>query len=837
MPRLDRALPFLFAMVCAIAFVGQVHWRPAPFAVEAEIKTDKPALFELRYNRGYTNRQEGIATAIVQKTGEFIRVRFPIETNTIHGLRLVNLGFGRSLELRSLALKPLGGPERSLNAAELAPNSPDPAETRISQGDGLIRVEWNGKEPLVLHLDPGSRVPASRLALLLQWVFMVPLSIGALGLFWTFRRANTSRPNMVAGFDTTRTRAAIVTAFVLAYFVASLFGLNGSSTALWRFYADRQMPTAGVLLGSPQKVRSDEWMLQTPWFFSQAMRTPAFSLTNPSVGSDATPLVTNLPVRHWSTLFRPQMWPFFFLGPERAFAFHWNFKLFGLLLGAFLFFGVVTGRKTLLDLAGAIFVTFSPFMQWWFSTPTALPEMVAMLFFGLWLCAVLLRARARWQMVLAAVALVVVVENFAFCCYPRFQIPLVYLAGALIAGGFLVRRRRVENSAFRVGCLISTAIAISVLTWGWWHDVAEIIRITSALSYPGQIRYTGGDFEWSRLFAPFLEYSMTGDHFPERLENACEAAGFLFLAPFLVAAALRDAIRKRADPLILIPLALAGAVIFFMTVGIPMWAAKMSGWSYVSPGRANLVVGLATAVALARLLAKEKEEMGDRWTLMPLFGGWILFLLFTLKATNVRLGHFESSSTIVATAVFFALVGVCLWTRATLAACLLLVIPQFYTCVQINPLGHGLPGITESPTQIWLAGAHRNRPTGKWIVFGDSFRARVLPDFVKATGADVLGGMRCNPDSEMLAVLDPAGKYRALTNRYAWIHFKKAQAAVPKIEPSEDLAYDIHLPLSTDLLTRLGVSHLLEVDLPGEDVPAGFHVAASHDGCRLLERD
>src|SRR5437016_14005445 len=115
-------------------------------------------------------------------------------------------------------------------------------------------------------------------------------------------------------------------------------------------------------------------MLQTPWIFSQALRTPAFSPSNPNIGSDVTPLVTNLPVRHWSTLFLPQMWPFFLLSPERAFAFYWNFKTFGLLLGPLLFFGVFTGGRTLIDLAGALLLRFSPFVQWCFSTPACLPE-------------------------------------------------------------------------------------------------------------------------------------------------------------------------------------------------------------------------------------------------------------------------------------------------------------------------------------------------------------------------------------------------------------------------------------------------------------------------------
>src|SRR5438270_247402 len=358
------------------------------------------------------------------------------------------------------------------------------------------------------------------------------------------------------------------------------------------------MPDAGVLLGSPQEIRSDECVLQTPRIFSQASRTPAFSPSNPNVGSDVTPLVTNLPVRHWSTLFRPQMWPFFLLSPERAFAFYWNFKSFALLFGSFLFFGVLTGGRTLLDLAGALFLTFSPFVQWWLSTPACLPEMLAMFFFAGWLSAILYHGRARWQVAIATVGLVIAIENFIFCCYPRFQVPLAYLAAALLVGGLISSRARNDLRPFRLACIGFVIMGVAVVTWGWWRDVAEIVRITSLLSYPGQVRFTGGGFEWNRFLDPFLEFSMTGDRFPERLENTCEAAGFLFIMPFLAAGVIRDAIRGRADWMLIIPLAVVGLTIFYMTVGIPMWLAKVSGWAFVYSGRANLGVGVGTSIFL-----------------------------------------------------------------------------------------------------------------------------------------------------------------------------------------------------------------------------------------------
>lgn len=828
--------------MCVVSFIGQVHWRPAQFTLVGEVKTDAPAWLQLCYHRGQKNPQDGIATAIIEKTGEFVPVRFPIEINNAYFLRIVNLGFGRTLELRSLALKPLGGPPRPFSAAELAPDSPNPTATRFLQTGNIIRVESNGTQPLVIHLAPGSRVANSTLASLLQWIFCLPLLLGAAGLLWSWHRWPSAKPDpgdsdQTGWFETTKARTFVVSALISAYFLTSFLGFNGSSTAFWRYYADREMPTAGVLAGFPQAVRSDEWVLQTPWIFSQARQNPRFPVNNPSIGGDETPLVTNLPVRHWSTILRPQMWPFFLAPTEAAFGFYWNFKTFGLLIGAFLFFGVVTGKKILLDLAGALFVTFCPFLQWWFSTPTSLPEMVAMILLALWLSATIARARARWQILVATPALVMAVENFLLCCYPRFQVPLAYFAAALLLGGLVPRPARDNMRRFRVGAFVFAGAAVLLLTAASWRATADIIRVTSLLSYPGQVQFTGGDFEWSRFFAPFLEFAMTNDRFPQRYENASEAAGFLFLAPFLLIAAVRDAIRKKADPVLLVALALVAATICYMTVGIPMWAARLSGWSYVYSGRANLLVGLATAVGLIRLLAR-KEISPLRRTPMVVFLISLTLLLPILGSVNTHSGHFESNSTVAATALFFALVSVSIWKRAALATCALLIVPQLYACALINPVVRGLPAITESRTLRWLSEAHRRQPTGNWIVLGDSLRALIFPEFVKATGANVMGGTRCNPDYEMLAVVDPARKYKALTDQYGSIHFKKTNDEAANIEPAEGLGYTIRLPFKQDLLDRLGVSHILEVDLPdSQDVPPGFHVSERREGCRLLERD
>ena len=132
-----------------------------------------------------------------------------------------------------------------------------------------------------------------------------------------------------------RKRDTIATAFLLLCAVLFVGGtaakLNGSSVAVWNRVLLENHLSDGVLLSQAREARSDEWEVWTPAAVAQSRLDPPFPAENPSLGYGKTPLIYNLPVRHYTLLFRPQFWGFFGLGVERGYAWYWNAKLFGLL--------------------------------------------------------------------------------------------------------------------------------------------------------------------------------------------------------------------------------------------------------------------------------------------------------------------------------------------------------------------------------------------------------------------------------------------------------------------------------------------------------------------------
>jgi hypothetical protein len=386
---------------------------------------------------------------------------------------------------------------------------------------------------------------------------------------------------------------------------------------------------------------------------------------------------------------------------------------------------------------------------------------------------------------------------------------------------------------------LAAAIAVLIILL-WYHDVASAIHRVSLLAYPGKVFSTGGGLPWQRLFMPFLEFAMTDQHYPADQMNVCEAAGFLFLAPLLAGAFARDAVYGRFDPVIVASLAFIGFSLWFMLPGFSPSMAKWTGFSLVYPSRVVLALSVASTIGLCRYLAGVN---GQPRNISPVIR-WVglialVFALFAIfHSTNRQLAGFVDARGVVAASIFFALVFAALWYRRVVVAAILVLIPTIYSTALANPIGRGLPGFTQSEVFRWLSEAARKRPDAKWLVIGPpSARTNFLPQFVKATGIDTFGGYRCEADQQMVRALDPTGKYAAVYNRYAEILFIPSAEPEPSFELTFVNHYNVLLPLKPDVLHRLGVNFVLEIDMPvAEGSIEGYSAVGEREGLRLLKQ-
>lgn len=838
--RWDRQIswPILFfAVLSVLVFVGPWTWLPTPFTLVLPLRTSRAVQLKLYYTGGSEYREDWTSVRYAESRGGFKVYRLPIDSTSLKKLRL-HVGPAVVLDLGQVTLARLGGPKITIAPSAITFN---PDACKFEQHGAVTRLSTAADSDgfdIELYDSPDPIISAPNL----EYVFVGLLGCSLVGLLWAVIRQRRTAADAVRAATRTRRISgkacrAVVCGLTLLLFLDVLLNLNGSSSAMWRYFVDGRLPERGLLFGTAKDVRADEWMTQTPWMLSQASTEPPFQTSNPNVGDGATSLLVNLPIRHWTTLFRPQFWGFFILDFEHAFSWYWNLKWYALVVGSFLFFRIISRGHLLATVAGTVLVFFAPYMQWWYSTGAALPEIVGLAFLSVWSFHFIRRAKTRWGIALGSVTLLMVIENFIYCCYPRFQIPLLYLAVLGAIWICFTTRTRPAYRLVRYGCLAAAFGLVAVCGFVWYGEVAATLRMTAQLEYPGKVFSTGGGFSWARFFVPFLQFGMTQFHFPSGLVNASNAAGFVLLLPFV---ALLLASRRFAwrDWFVLLMLCFVAAVGYFMMVGIPPALAKYTGWSLVYSTRGILPAGIASIACFVRVLAWPPS----RRAMSPLLGLILVVVLaaawwFCLSVVNQKYEEFVSGGLVVAIAAYLAVISVLLIGRTQSLATALLLVPVVAASAFVNPLGRGLPGFYDSEMFRELRSFAGKDHHGRWLVIGRDLRTNYVPYFIKAAGGNVLSGIRCNPDMEVFEVLDPDRKHFDVWNRFAVVTFARSVDGEIGLTLTSGVSYTVTLPFKTELLDRLGIKYILSVDIPPEEneIP-GFRAVAMPEGLVLNVR-
>ena len=340
------------------------------------------------------------------------------------------------------------------------------------------------------------------------WVFNLSTSRRRLGLL-----KNLNAP------------AVFYTCLILYVVVMTMFGLHGSSITFLAHY----FPTSDAsLIGTPKEVRVDEWGLHTLAILHQAFRPSAFAAQDSSVGPGYASLLANIPVWHITAIFRPQFWGFFVLPIEQAFALYWQFKTLLLLGGVFTLLHLLT-RDMALSATMSLFFFFSPHIQWAFSWASLLPEMIGLACLAAALLCYITVSRHLPLMFAAAVTTGVCAVDFALCVYPPHQIPIAWVAVAIVASWVIANRHVIFDLPWIRWRLCALAVVLLIIIIGmtsFWFDAKDAIVTAANTTYPGQRRVDGGTFDPSVLLSHFLDFWKTEAN-SLTLSNICEAPGFL----------------------------------------------------------------------------------------------------------------------------------------------------------------------------------------------------------------------------------------------------------------------------------------------------------------------
>jgi hypothetical protein len=763
----------------AAAYVFETEWQSAPELV-VEISSDTSSTAQLFYDTGSgLNELESARAPISATNNVYTEIRFPLPDRPIRALRFDPLtGPGRFTLRRVYLTDPFGRIVHQFAAPNLVS-----LNQIASRADSTLEVTfWTvpGANDPMLQLPLTRPLSASvwRPSAIVQFLIGLALAV-AITLVAGVVYFLVHRYGEWPGRQLDRVAAAVSDPYFLVFdrvaigfylTIAAIFiaavsaGLHGSSQALFTSMGSGD-DAVQPMLGWPKPIRADEWAYHTPSILYQVNRGTPFAIERGALGPDGAALISNVPIWHVSTLFRPQFWGFFVLPTPYAFAFYWQFKALLLLSGVFTLLLLLT-RSSKLAALGALWFAVSPWVQWAYSWPSLVPELIGL--FCLVMCATFYLAVGRRRDLLFAAAVVCAscAVNFALCAYVPHLIPLVWLGVFLCAWWVSVKWEDIVSRDYRLPRILAFGgawLAVAIMMLVVVRDAQGALVTLANTSYPGQRSLPGGGYAMTMMFSHAFSFWADDVRFPGPYGNVCEWAGFFWLAPvtlFCLGRTGTDRYRRRAYWALLV----FGALLFvWLTVPLPALIGQALFLDKTGSYRSQPALGFVNVALVMVFLSMWRKPVAQpaRFAVVMLAAAAFAVLFSVFQVVNAAVANFLTIGQVTIAALYFTVLVVAIVENRRRLLAAFLLVPQFAAFALVNPIDRGLRVFESSPVFEFV----RSRPElleDRWLVYS---RAWTDPGFFNAVGLDVLTGLDYVPDLQSLSVFDPTGAQRSIINR------------------------------------------------------------------------
>jgi hypothetical protein len=567
---------------------------------------------------------------------------------------------------------------------------------------------------------------------------------------------------------------------LVVFFLLVLFKINGSNIGCWSSYVDEGGKNT-VVAGKAQDIRSDEWGVLFPIFFSQQNSVQPFSVNNTSITPSGQNVVLTLdaPVLDIYTICHPQNWGFLFLNADHALSWYWDMKQLLILLLGFELAMILTKRHRYMSLLGAFWIWLSPAIQWWFAQHVGNETLFFMAIVVTFYYFLKFHDRLPQKAVFAFL--------FSLSClgyvtpvYPALQVPFGFLAILLMV--FIALDFRGKFKINRSDIIIVSVAAL--FTLGMLGHLYLLIKDAIVLEkntvYPGHRVSTGGGSKNFYIFAyltnPLLPFSTV------KVDNgnACELSSFYNFLPAVLLAL--PALYKKKKESIRYGVGLALFAIFFiiyMTWSfVPQAVAKITLLSYVTGSRAMLAYSFAAMLLSIWAFAAIARQGGVGRiyaavsTLIVAVSYFACYWLTELKgSTRIRYALFIF-------VVFIVLNYLLLRGHKKLfsagMACVILG-----SGLTINPINIGAGAILNNTLSSEIRAVYKMDKTAEWLPDETVNWLGGTGILIYANGAKSVGGINNYPDMGKWSKIDPKHKYANIYNRSAHVSFCVVGTTVP----------------------------------------------------------
>ena len=579
---------------------------------------------------------------------------------------------------------------------------------------------------------------------------------------------------------------------VAAIIVAVIFQIHGSSINQLNILNINHKP----LLGVSRIIRSDEFIVNTPFAFSQYFND--FSYFSEIVRGTLTDMfiIYGQPVLDIGMLFRPFLIGYLFLNQGQGLSFFWIGRLVFLLLISFEFGMLLTNKNKTLSIAYAVLITFSPLVQWWFAI-NGLVELLIMGQLGVLLINWYMTVLDYKKRLLIGFGLMVCAGTFLLVFYPSWQIPLAYVF-VLLAFWILLKNKpeftysKKDMLIVLMYLLILAIIIIHILT-----NSIDTLKITMNTVYPGsEIFNGGGTLKYFTNYIPTIFFPLDDANL---LLNTCEYAVFVDLFPIpLIISSIILFYQKTKDKLLIGLIILYIIFLIFYCVQFPDLINQLTLRSKLN--RLFPIITFVGVLILIRSMSSLNEIKNKK--LIMIFS-LILSILMVYLSTFAFNDYYLSWMPIFAIVLYFIL-----FTTSLLASSkrnqkifLISVIAlSFLTGGLVNPIDHGTDVIYESPLISEVEKIVESDPNALWIT-------QTLPtDYIIPVGAKTVNSVNTYPDLKKWEKIDVNNQYSDIYNRYAHIVFDIQNTNDTTFELLHPDRFAIHINVND--LEKLNITYI-----------------------------
>lgn len=519
----------------------------------------------------------------------------------------------------------------SVSLLEALPSGTHPVKITVFFADGRSHIvkTGTGAEPII-----SSNMPPSRHWILLILVLACIAFAYLPGLHDRFKNIG----------QWVQEHPGTISSCLLASFVLLVaLGVTGSSWQLLTKGADSQFAEfegSKSHIFKPRQIRSDEWSILTANALAQWNHAPRFPVVNTNLGIEGQNMgvigMTGVPIAQLAALARPATWGYFFLPLRQAMSWHWQFAFFACLFFLWKSLNLINPKRSGLHLLLAISFCVAPYAVGWSLWPLYAAFFPLALFV---FTAEALKKQEKFNAVTIGFLLGLLFAGWVLVLYPPWQITVGSFLVVFLVGWIADQRKILHFHRSHFYCALTGVLVASVILVSWWYDTAAAVASMQATAYPGgRVVQQGGDLDFFWLLRGYtnlenLSFSVSP------VINQSEVSSFILLPiPILIFGAwllLHSPSKKMTL------WACMGFMVFwclFRFVGIPYWLSKITLWSYVTPTRLDLVLGLAVTFIMAIILGENKYTVSssnkNRFT-------WIFALLVAFLSAYTVFWEFK----------------------------------------------------------------------------------------------------------------------------------------------------------------------------------------------------